>query len=189
MGIELVLVTESETLSAPQTEIVGNALIAEFANVVLVLPDKTDFLVFEPAAGIAVIQAANLAEGAVQLSITGTEAPPAAEVSAETQTLQLSVTPNTVRLTIFEVPKVSSYALKISQRPSVIPREARNLNLPLKSGMSRFRFGSTRHDILLLLRIDFVINFVYLLIRLRARSLRADYWVYPNGIGKSRRPL
>ena len=37
--------------------------------------------------------------------------------------------------------EVSTWALKISPRPSVIPREARNLNLPLKSEMSRFRFA------------------------------------------------
>ena len=37
--------------------------------------------------------------------------------------------------------QLSPWALKISPRPSVIPREARNLNLPLKSEMSRFRFA------------------------------------------------
>ena len=37
--------------------------------------------------------------------------------------------------------KLSTWALKISPRPSVIPREARNLNLPLQSEMSRFRYA------------------------------------------------
>ena len=39
------------------------------------------------------------------------------------------------------IPKISTCALKISMRPSVIPSLVRNLNLPLKSEMSRFHFA------------------------------------------------
>ena len=46
-------------------------------------------------------------------------------------------------------------------RPSVIPSLARNLNLPLKSEMSRCRFAPLDMTFLWLLRIDFVINFAY----------------------------
>ena len=90
-GIEVILVTPTGTFSVPQTTVVGNALIAEIPNAVLSLPESEEFLVFEPAEGIALIQAVNIAEDTVQLSITGTEAPPVAEVTAETQTLKLSV--------------------------------------------------------------------------------------------------
>ncbi|MEM0981753.1 MAG: AMIN domain-containing protein, partial [Cyanobacteria bacterium P01_H01_bin.58] len=91
-GVEIVLATEARTLSLPQTQVSGNALIVTIANAVLALPEGEEFLVFEPAEGIAVIQAVNLTEDTVQLSITGTAAPPIAEVTAEAQTLRLGVT-------------------------------------------------------------------------------------------------
>ena len=90
-GVEIILVTEAGALSLPQTVIRGNALIADIPNAVLALPDEDDLLVFEPAEGIAVIQAVTLTENAVQLSITGTEAAPTVEVTAEVQTLRLSL--------------------------------------------------------------------------------------------------
>ena len=67
--------------------------------------------------------------------------------------------------------KISTCALKISMRPSVIPSLARNLNLPLKSEMSRFRFAPLGMTFCLL-RIDFVINLpTYLTpVKLRSRS-------------------
>ena len=40
-----------------------------------------------------------------------------------------------------EQDQINTCALKISMRPSVIPSLARNLNLSLKSEMSRFRFA------------------------------------------------
>ncbi|MEM1242403.1 MAG: TonB-dependent siderophore receptor, partial [Cyanobacteria bacterium P01_H01_bin.26] len=91
-GVDIILITADGTLSLPQTNIVENALVAEIPNATLALAED-EFLVFEPAAGIAVIQAVNLAENTVQLSITGVDAPPAADVALEAQTLQLSVVP------------------------------------------------------------------------------------------------
>ncbi|MEM8545238.1 MAG: TonB-dependent receptor [Cyanobacteria bacterium P01_H01_bin.119] len=91
-GVDIRLITAGETLSLPQTNNVDNALVAEISNATLVLAED-EFLVFEPAVGIAVIQAVNLAENIVQLSITGTDAPPVADVSSEAQTLRLSVVP------------------------------------------------------------------------------------------------
>ena len=60
-------------------------------------------------------------------------------------------------------PLVSTWALKISQRPSVIPREARNLNLPLKSEMSRFRYAPLDMTSCFYCASDYVINFAQLL--------------------------
>ena len=42
---------------------------------------------------------------------------------------------------VIENCSISAWALKISQIPSVIPREVRNPNLPLKSEMFRFCFA------------------------------------------------
>ncbi|MEM9809205.1 MAG: TonB-dependent siderophore receptor, partial [Cyanobacteria bacterium P01_D01_bin.56] len=91
-GVDISLITAGETLSLPQTEVVNNALVAEIPNATLALGED-EFLVFEPAEGIAVIQAVNSSENVVQLSITGADAPPVADVTSEAQTLQLSVVP------------------------------------------------------------------------------------------------
>ncbi|MEM6453445.1 MAG: TonB-dependent receptor plug domain-containing protein, partial [Cyanobacteria bacterium P01_D01_bin.105] len=91
-GVDVVLITADGTLELPQTEVLGNALAAEIPNATLTLAED-EFLVFDPAEGIAVIQAVNLAEDTVQLSITGTDAPPVADVTSSAQTLQLSVVP------------------------------------------------------------------------------------------------
>ncbi|MEM7061909.1 MAG: TonB-dependent receptor [Cyanobacteria bacterium P01_B01_bin.77] len=91
-GVDISLITAGETLSLPQTEVVNDALVAEISNATLALAED-EFLVFEPAEGIAVIQAVNLPENIVQLSITGADAPPVADVTSEAQTLQFSVVP------------------------------------------------------------------------------------------------
>ena len=54
---------------------------------------------------------------------------------------------------------LSAWALKFSQRPSVIPRFSRNPNLPLKSEMFRIRFAPLNMTPFFLPYIDCVINF------------------------------
>jgi iron complex outermembrane recepter protein len=100
-GLEVVLETAAGSLSAPVTSTVGNALIAEIPNAVLALPDRDEFQAANPAEGIALISVTGLpgvseaspTENRVRVAITGTSAPPVAEVRAEAQELVLSVTP------------------------------------------------------------------------------------------------
>ncbi|NET39344.1 MAG: TonB-dependent siderophore receptor [Cyanothece sp. SIO1E1] len=90
-GVEIILVTESGTLSPPAIQRVENAMIAEISNAVLELSGEDEFQVFDPVEGIVLIEALPMAEQTVQLTITGTDAPPAAEVRAENQNLVLNV--------------------------------------------------------------------------------------------------
>ena len=90
-GVDIILVTESGMLPVPQTTTVGNALIVEIPNATLALSGDDELQVFDPVEGIVLIQAVTLAGQIVQLSITGTDALPGLEVSAESQQLQLSV--------------------------------------------------------------------------------------------------
>ena len=92
-GIDIVLVTEAGGLPVPQTETAGNVLTIEIPNAVLALSGDDELQVFDPVEGIALIQAITLTEQVVQLSITGTEALPGLEVSADSQPLRLSIAP------------------------------------------------------------------------------------------------
>ncbi|MEL6401994.1 MAG: TonB-dependent siderophore receptor [Cyanobacteria bacterium J06626_4] len=81
-GLQVVLETAEGELATPTTEIVGNALIADIPNAVLALPEGGSFEQFEPAAGIALVSVTNEPGDQVRVSITGTDAPPVAEVTA-----------------------------------------------------------------------------------------------------------
>ncbi|WP_439343044.1 TonB-dependent receptor plug domain-containing protein [Vacuolonema iberomarrocanum] len=91
--LQIVLDTAGGELSAPSTQTVGNALIVEIPNAVLDLPESELFEQFDSATGIALIRVTNMLNGRVQVSITGTDAPPQAEVSIEAGNLVLSVEP------------------------------------------------------------------------------------------------
>ena len=83
VGLQVVLETaEGRELAAPTTTTSGNALIAEIPNAVLAMPEGDEFLEFEPAEGIALVQVTELPGGGVQIAVTGTDAPPVAEVTA-----------------------------------------------------------------------------------------------------------
>lgn len=92
-GLSVVLETAGGELSSPTTEIVGNALILEIPDAVLALPEGDSFEQFGPADDIALLSATNLPDGRVQVTITGTDAPPAADVIATETGLTLSVAP------------------------------------------------------------------------------------------------
>lgn len=92
-GLSVVLETAAGALSLPMTETEGNAVIAEIPDAVLALPDGDAFEAFGPAEGIALVSVAELPEGGVRVSITGTDAPPQAEIRADAGTLVLSVEP------------------------------------------------------------------------------------------------
>lgn len=93
-GLEIVLETAEGQLTDPVTSVVGNALIADFSNAVLALPDADEFSQATLVEGIAFVTVTSRANG-VRVAITGSDAPPTAIVRAESAGLVLSVTPGT----------------------------------------------------------------------------------------------
>ncbi len=91
--LSIVLETAGGELSSPTTEVVGNALILEIPDAVLALPEGDSFEQFTPAEGIALLSTTNLPDGRVQVTITGTDAPPAADVIATETSLTLNIVP------------------------------------------------------------------------------------------------
>ena len=91
-GLQLTL-EATGTLEAPQTEVVGNALIAEIPNAVLALPEGDSFEQFSPAAGIALVSLTTVEGNRVQVAITGTEGPPTADIRAGASGLVLGIVP------------------------------------------------------------------------------------------------
>jgi iron complex outermembrane receptor protein len=92
-GIEVVLKTPEGSLSVPTTQIIDNTLIADIPNAILALPDANEFQATNPVEGITQVTVRNIAGSRVQVTITGLEAPPVAEVSTAEQALILSATP------------------------------------------------------------------------------------------------
>ncbi|QYO62236.1 TonB-dependent siderophore receptor [Leptolyngbya sp. 7M] len=87
-GLQVILETAEGSLEAPETRSVGNALIADIPNAAI----AEDFSQAEPIEGIALVSVTSLPDNRVRVAITGTEAPPVAEVTAEAQGLTLAVT-------------------------------------------------------------------------------------------------
>jgi iron complex outermembrane receptor protein len=81
------------SLGEPSSEVVGNALVVEIPNAVLALPDGESFEAVNPADGIAFISLTNVGDNRVQVSITGSDAPPTAEVNLEATGLVLGIVP------------------------------------------------------------------------------------------------
>ncbi|NEQ32181.1 MAG: TonB-dependent receptor, partial [Leptolyngbya sp. SIO4C5] len=96
--LELILEANGE-LATPETSIVGDALTADIPNAVLNLPEGKTFEQFSPAEGIALVSVRNRPDGGVRVSITGTDAPPQAQVSTEAGNLVLSVVPGVTTAT------------------------------------------------------------------------------------------
>jgi len=91
-GLSIVLLAD-QPLAAGNSRVVGNALITDIPNASLNLANASAAEQFSPAEGIALVSVTNLSDGGVRVSITGTDAPPAAQVSAEAGNLVLSVVP------------------------------------------------------------------------------------------------
>ena len=90
-GLQIVLETAEGELAAPTTQTVGNALIADIPNAVLALPGGDSFEAFGPAEGIALVSVTNEPGDRVRVAITGTDAPPIAEVDASGLAVTLGV--------------------------------------------------------------------------------------------------
>ncbi|MEM9246638.1 MAG: AMIN domain-containing protein, partial [Cyanobacteria bacterium P01_F01_bin.153] len=79
-GVQVILETAGGALAEPDTSrIVGNALILEIPNAVL---GRDELEEFQPVEGIALVQVSALPGDRIQLSITGTDAPPTASISS-----------------------------------------------------------------------------------------------------------
>lgn len=91
-GLVVALET-SRMLQVPTTSVVGNALIAEIPNAVLALPQEEPFEVFSPVEGIALVSVISGSDGGVRVTITGTEAPPTANVTVNASGLAFAVEP------------------------------------------------------------------------------------------------
>ncbi|MBD2463170.1 TonB-dependent siderophore receptor [Oscillatoria sp. FACHB-1407] len=89
-GLELVLTTAGGELPPVSTSVVGNALIADIPNAVLSLPEGSEFQEIAPAEGIAAVAISSRSDG-VRIVITGTNAPPVADVRTDGRSLLLSV--------------------------------------------------------------------------------------------------
>mgnify|MGYP001801526337 CR=1 FL=1 len=96
-GITITLIS-NQPLSAGALRVSGNALIAEIPNATLSLADEAAAEQFEPAEGIALVQTSAVADGGVQIAITGTDAPPDVQVGSATGNLVLSVVPGVAQL-------------------------------------------------------------------------------------------
>ncbi len=80
-GLNILLEVAAGELLEPTVTTAQNALVIEFSNAVLSLPESEDFQSFEPAEGIALVQVSELSESRVQVVVTGTNAPPAATLA------------------------------------------------------------------------------------------------------------
>jgi len=105
-GLELVL-EASAPLETSSTSVVGNALIVDIPATVLALPDGEEFQAANPAEGIALVSVTSLpsvgeaspTENRIRVTITGTDAPPIAELNITAQGLALLVSPETESIT------------------------------------------------------------------------------------------
>ncbi|NEQ42346.1 MAG: TonB-dependent receptor [Leptolyngbya sp. SIOISBB] len=88
-GLQVRLETAAGQLATPDTSTSGNALILEIPNAALA---EGEFAQFEPAAGIALIQASELSGDLVRVVITGTDAPPQVDIRPDGTGLALGVT-------------------------------------------------------------------------------------------------
>ncbi|MEM1427311.1 MAG: TonB-dependent receptor plug domain-containing protein, partial [Cyanobacteria bacterium P01_H01_bin.130] len=119
-GMDLVVVTEGGPFPPSTTEVVGNALIAEISDATLALPDGESFQVFSPADGIALVEAAQI-EQSVQLTITGMDAPPVADIRAEAQSLRFAIAPGDPTTVAAEDPSIRVVVTEEQGRRYTVP--------------------------------------------------------------------
>ncbi|XQQ06915.1 MAG: TonB-dependent receptor domain-containing protein [Leptolyngbya sp. IPPAS B-1204] len=87
-GLQVILETKDGVLDVPETRAIGNALIVDIPNATI----AEEFSQANPIEGIALVSVTELPDNRVRVAITGTDAPPVAEVISEAQGLLLLVT-------------------------------------------------------------------------------------------------
>jgi iron complex outermembrane receptor protein len=87
-GLQVILETADGVLDVPETRAIGNALIADIPNATI----AEEFSQANPIEGIALVSVSQLPGDRVRVAITGTDAPPVAEITSEAQGLVLAVT-------------------------------------------------------------------------------------------------
>ncbi len=92
-GLQVVIEADGN-LVTPTQSVSGNALVLEIPNAVLVEPVQE----FEPAEGIALVQASALPGDIVQVAITGSDAVPVVNITAEAAGLVLGITPGVAQV-------------------------------------------------------------------------------------------
>jgi len=86
-GLQVILETADGALDVPETRSLGNALIADIANATI----AEEFSQANPIEGIALVSVTQLPDNRVRVVITGTDAPPVAEVTSEAQGLTFAI--------------------------------------------------------------------------------------------------
>ncbi len=112
-GVEIFLVTAGGAIASPNLETVGNALIIDIPNSLLVLPGEQGFEQVSPTADIAFVSVTQMADNQVRLAITGVDGPPEAEVKSSPQGLQLVVRPG-IAQTAAAVDEVEALQIVVS---------------------------------------------------------------------------
>ena len=122
-GLSIVLVSD-QSLPAGTSQVSGNAVTIEIPNAMLELDDAAVAEQFSPAEGIALVQVSSLPDGTVQVAITGTEAPPVAQISTEAGNLMLTVVPgvSTAETDDPDAIQVVVTATRTEEDPLDIPR-------------------------------------------------------------------
>ncbi|WP_223342184.1 AMIN domain-containing protein [Synechocystis sp. PCC 7339] len=112
-GVEIILVTAGGAIASPNFQTVGNALIIDIPNALLVLPGEQGFEQVSLTADIAFVSVTQMADNQVRLAITGVDGPPEAEVKSSPQGLQLVVRPG-IAQTAATVDEVEALQIVVS---------------------------------------------------------------------------
>jgi len=93
-GDRLRLVIDADRdIPEPSTSVVGNAVVAEIPNAVLVLPEGGNLEQFAPGPGIALVSVTNEPGNRVRISITGSDGSPSVAVTTAVGSLVLAIGP------------------------------------------------------------------------------------------------
>lgn len=94
-GLQVVLETAAGTLATPTTTVADNVLTADVSNAVLSLPEGEVFEAANPVVGIEQVSVTSLPGDQVRVTVSGTDAPPTAEIQSTGQGLVFAITPDT----------------------------------------------------------------------------------------------
>ncbi|WP_324282334.1 TonB-dependent siderophore receptor [Cyanobacterium aponinum UTEX 3221] len=98
-GIEVILEVINGQIQADDIRQEGNTLLINIPNTVLILSDTQEFEQSNPIPEIELVRVISLPTEQVQVAITGSEAPPTAQVNIEAGNLVLTVMPTASAMT------------------------------------------------------------------------------------------